>query len=59
MASYILGCPHREDSKAVNSEATKFANGLKLAEDGKDVWIFDIDETVLSNVLFYAQYGFG
>lgn len=59
VADYILGYQYREDSKAVTRAATKYANGLKLAGDGKDVWIFDVDETVLSHVEFFAQYGFG
>ncbi|XP_010258707.1 PREDICTED: acid phosphatase 1-like [Nelumbo nucifera] len=40
-------------------EAILYAENLKLTRDGKDVWIFDIDETILSNLPYYARHGFG
>jgi predicted secreted acid phosphatase len=36
-----------------------YAEGLKLASNGKEVWVFDIDETSLSNLPYYAKHGFG
>lgn len=50
---------YEDDSRAVVLEAFQFAGSLKLAEDGKDIWIFDIDETSLSDLPFYAQHGYG
>ncbi|OWM76522.1 hypothetical protein CDL15_Pgr005486 [Punica granatum] len=35
------------------------ASGLDVKGDGKDVWIFDTDETSLSNLPYYARHGFG
>ncbi|KAE8798867.1 chromatin assembly factor 1 subunit FSM [Hordeum vulgare] len=31
----------------------------QLAGNGKEVWVYDIDETTLSNLPYYAKHGFG
>ncbi|MED6219632.1 hypothetical protein PIB30_037518 [Stylosanthes scabra] len=59
VGNYVLGKQYREDSKAVTEEAYKYAQSLNLVGDGKDIWVFDIDETSLSNLPYYAQHGFG
>ena len=56
---YMLGGHYRRDSRVVVDEAIAYAEGLKLAGNGKDVWVFDIDETSLSNLPYYAKHGFG
>ena len=55
----MLGYQYREDSKVVTNQAIVYAQSLKLKGDGKDVWVFDIDETTLSNLPYYAEHGFG
>ncbi|XP_076907299.1 acid phosphatase 1-like [Bidens hawaiensis] len=52
---YILGDQYRKDHDMVVAEAYKYARGLNLTGDGKDVWIFDIGETTLSNIPYYAR----
>ncbi|KAJ4718012.1 acid phosphatase 1-like [Melia azedarach] len=56
---YMTGSQYLKDSKAVTDEAFTYAESLELAGDGKDIWVFDIDETSLSNLPFYALYGLG
>ena len=56
---YMLGGHYRQDSKVVVDEALAYAGTLKLAGKGKEVWVFDIDETSLSNLPYYAKHGFG
>ncbi|XP_059459229.1 stem 28 kDa glycoprotein-like [Corylus avellana] len=56
---YMLGHQYRQDSKVVAQEALVYARSLSIAGDGKDVWIFDVDETSLSNLPYYAKHGFG
>ncbi|KAG2728921.1 hypothetical protein I3843_01G221800 [Carya illinoinensis] len=56
---YMLGYQYRSDSKVVANQALLYAQSLDLAGDGKDVWIFDVDETTLSNLPYYAEHGFG
>lgn len=56
---YMIGSQYRLDSQVVTNEALLFAKSLNLSSDGRDLWIFDIDETALSNLPFYADEGFG
>ncbi|KAF2323485.1 hypothetical protein P3X46_011071 [Hevea brasiliensis] len=56
---YMLGQQYRADSKAITDEAFLYAQSLKPDGDGKDIWVFDIDETALSNLPYYAEHGFG
>ncbi|KAF9613379.1 hypothetical protein IFM89_007457 [Coptis chinensis] len=56
---YMLGDLYVKDSKFVADEAVRFAQNIKLNGDGKDIWVFDVDETTLSNLPYYAQHGFG
>ncbi|KAK1555800.1 hypothetical protein Q3G72_031449 [Acer saccharum] len=56
---YMLGKQYRDDSKAVVNEALLYAQSLKVAGDGKEIWVFDIDETTLSNLPYFAKHGFG
>ncbi|KAK6268126.1 hypothetical protein QUC31_012286 [Theobroma cacao] len=56
---YMLGHQYRKDSRVVANQALLYAQSLSLARDCKDVWVFDIDETALSNLPYYAQHGFG
>ncbi|KAF8027609.1 hypothetical protein BT93_E0502 [Corymbia citriodora subsp. variegata] len=50
-----VGHQYRKDSNAVAWAAYQYAKGLTLKKDGKDVWIFDIDDTSLSNLPYYAR----
>ncbi|KAI3899902.1 hypothetical protein MKW92_040469 [Papaver armeniacum] len=56
---YLLGQYYRQDSRFVTLEAAKYGESLDHTGDGKDIWVFDIDETTLSNVPYYAKHGFG
>ncbi|XP_010438315.1 PREDICTED: acid phosphatase 1 [Camelina sativa] len=38
---------------------TNYAKTIKLAGNGKDAWVFDIDETLLSNFPYYKAHGYG
>ncbi|XP_010541530.1 PREDICTED: vegetative storage protein 2-like [Tarenaya hassleriana] len=50
---------YRADSKTICKEAYYYAKGLALKNDTVNVWIFDLDETLLSNIPFYQANGFG
>uniref|UniRef100_A0A453QFL2 Acid phosphatase 1 n=1 Tax=Aegilops tauschii subsp. strangulata TaxID=200361 RepID=A0A453QFL2_AEGTS len=56
---YMLGGHYRRDSKLVIDQAISYVDSLKLAGNGKEVWVFDVDETTLSNLPYYATHGFG
>ncbi|KAK9101182.1 hypothetical protein Scep_024612 [Stephania cephalantha] len=59
VGNYMLGHLYRQDSKAVTDQAILYAKSLNLTGDGKETWVFDVDETVLSNLPHYSQHGFG
>ncbi|CAM0957736.1 unnamed protein product [Alopecurus aequalis] len=59
VGNYMKGGQYLADSKAVVDEAIAYAQGLELGGQGKEVWVFDVDETTLSNLPFYAKHGFG
>ncbi|PON54489.1 Acid phosphatase [Parasponia andersonii] len=56
---YMLGSQYRQDSELVIEQALAHAKALNVSTDGTDIWVFDIDETALSNLPYYADTGFG
>ncbi|TKY44547.1 Acid phosphatase 1 [Spatholobus suberectus] len=59
VAEYMVGERYRRDCKVVGDFSSAFAKGVGLVGDGRDAWVFDIDETLLSNVPYYQDIGFG
>lgn len=45
------------DSSAVEKYSVNFASSVNV--NGKDAWVFDVDETLLSNLPYYRDNGFG
>ncbi|KAK6936849.1 Acid phosphatase, class B-like [Dillenia turbinata] len=56
---YMTGRGYLVDLERVSKEAGLFANSVQLSDDGKDVWVFDVDETLLSNLPYYTDHGYG
>uniref|UniRef100_A0A1J3FR17 Acid phosphatase 1 n=1 Tax=Noccaea caerulescens TaxID=107243 RepID=A0A1J3FR17_NOCCA len=56
---YVMGKGYMSDLERVSEEASIFASSVEFTGDGKDIWIFDIDETLLSNLPYYIDHGFG
>ncbi|XP_071731917.1 acid phosphatase 1-like [Rutidosis leptorrhynchoides] len=52
---YMLGKQYDKDCNIVAKEAYEYAKTINVAKDGKDTWIFDVDETALSNLPFFSQ----
>ncbi|KAL1210655.1 Acid phosphatase 1 [Cardamine amara subsp. amara] len=57
--NYINGGQFDEDYNLVASYAIAYAKTVKLGGNGKDAWVFDIDETLLSNIEYYKAHGYG
>lgn len=59
--SYMVGTGNQylRDLNMVADESIAYVNSLKLSGDGKDAWVFDVDETLLSSLPYFAsrQYG--
>lgn len=56
---YMMGKGYQLDLERVSIQASIFANSVHIQGDGKDAWLFDIDETLLSNLPYYLHHGFG
>ncbi|CAH9100946.1 unnamed protein product [Cuscuta europaea] len=53
---YMLGHQYRDDCISVTVAAIQYAKTVAVkAVGGKDIWVFDIDETTLSNLPYYAR----
>ncbi|KAL8535327.1 hypothetical protein ACS0TY_011102 [Phlomoides rotata] len=56
---YMTGRGYELDLQRVCNEGAIFARSVNLSGDGKIAWIFDIDETLLSNLPYYTEHGYG
>ncbi|XP_061371270.1 acid phosphatase 1 isoform X2 [Gastrolobium bilobum] len=56
---YVTGEPYSRDSEVIGDLSSAFAKSVRLGGDGRDAWVFDIDETLVSNVPYYKDIGFG
>ncbi|XP_020113180.1 acid phosphatase 1-like isoform X2 [Ananas comosus] len=56
---FMTGRAYKSDLEIVAQSAAAYARSVRLAGDGMDVWVFDVDETLLSNLPYYADHGYG
>lgn len=56
--AYVKGPRYILDSKVAARHANTYAKSIKVAGDRKDVWIFDVDETLISNLQHYTANGY-
>ncbi|XWS69958.1 hypothetical protein CRYUN_Cryun03dG0008100 [Craigia yunnanensis] len=56
---YMISQRYMSDSEVVANYSIGYASSVDIAPDGKDAWIFDVDETLLSNLPYYQAHGFG
>ncbi|KAK4745473.1 hypothetical protein SAY87_011785 [Trapa incisa] len=56
---YMMGKGYVLDLERVSKEAEVYAESVEMSADGMNAWIFDIDETLLSNLPYYADHSFG
>ena len=56
---YMTGERYKRDSEVVGKFSAEFAKRVAFGGDGRDAWVFDIDETLLSNLPYYETVGFG
>ena len=52
---YMLGYQYHKDIRAVADVAYNFAKSTPVHLDFRNTWIFDVADTVLSNLPYYAQ----
>ncbi|KAI5670277.1 hypothetical protein M9H77_10641 [Catharanthus roseus] len=56
---YTTSRAYAVDLERVSKEAGNFAKSVELGDDGMDSWVFDVDETLLSNLPYYEEHGYG
>ncbi|KAJ9555606.1 hypothetical protein OSB04_010220 [Centaurea solstitialis] len=60
IGKYMTGTQYKVDSESAIDECSVYLNTIcDLKKDGKDAWIFDIDDTLLSTVPYYKKHGYG
>ncbi|KAG8491513.1 hypothetical protein CXB51_014898 [Gossypium anomalum] len=56
---YMTGQRYASDCEVVANYSLAYASTVQIASDGKDAWVFDVDETLLTNLPYYRDHGFG
>ncbi|KAF7845199.1 acid phosphatase 1-like [Senna tora] len=56
VARYMMGGQYEKDVEMIRDEILKYASEIKVG-DGKDGWVMDVDDTCISNVLYYGENG--
>ncbi|KAJ8899527.1 hypothetical protein K2173_018501 [Erythroxylum novogranatense] len=57
---YMTSSQYEADSqRAVEEVRLYLSSCCALKGDGKDAWIFDVDDTLLSTIPYYKKHGFG
>lgn len=60
IGKYVTSTQYKVDSERAIEEAIVYlSTSCNLEKDGKDAWIFDIDDTLLSTVPYYKKQHFG
>lgn len=60
IGKYMSGTQYKVDSERTIDECTVYLGTCcNLKKDGKDAWIFDIDDTLLSTVPYYKTHNYG
>ncbi|KAM0953835.1 putative Acid phosphatase [Dioscorea sansibarensis] len=57
--TYMLGGQYDRDVEMVVDQVYEFLSSIVLKDDGKDAWILDVDDTCISNVIYYQRKRFG
>ncbi|ONK62717.1 uncharacterized protein A4U43_C07F7370 [Asparagus officinalis] len=57
--NYMLGGQYNSDVGVVIQQIFAYLDETVPSDDGKDAWIFDVDDTCLSNVMYYGNKRFG
>ena len=57
---YMTSSQYKADSERAIEEVKLYLSSCCTVKgDGKDAWIFDVDDTLLSTVPYYKKHGFG
>lgn len=59
IGKYMTSTQYKVDSQRALEECSLYLSNLQLTGDGKDAWVFDIDDTLLSTTPYYKKHHFG
>ncbi|KAF8041726.1 hypothetical protein BT93_A0357 [Corymbia citriodora subsp. variegata] len=57
--SYMTGGQYYQDIDLIIKQVTAYADGITMSGDGMDAWVLDIDDTCISNMLYYKGKRYG
>lgn len=59
IGKYMTSTQYKVDSERALEQCALYLSSFQLMGDGKDAWIFDIDDTLLSTTPYYKKHHFG
>ncbi|KAG8636811.1 acid phosphatase 1 [Manihot esculenta] len=60
IGTYVISTQYQVDSERAIEECLVYlSTSCNLKKDGRDVWLFDIDDTLLSTVPYFKKHQFG
>ncbi|TYI91576.1 hypothetical protein E1A91_D02G003000v1 [Gossypium mustelinum] len=57
--AYMTGGQYEQDVDYIVEQIESYVSEIVVGEDGMDAWILDIDDTCLSNVIYYKKKKYG
>ncbi|KAJ4832539.1 hypothetical protein Tsubulata_000100 [Turnera subulata] len=57
--TYMIGGQYDRDIGLIVEQILSYANQIYLSDDGMDAWILDVDDTCISNLLYYRGKRYG
>ncbi|KAM6556165.1 hypothetical protein CsatB_003184 [Cannabis sativa] len=56
---YMIGGQYEKDVSFIIDQILAYAGDITLSADGMDAWVFDVDDTCISNVFYYKGKRYG
>jgi len=56
---YMTGPRYQSDTYFAAEPALDYVKSLSVSNDGKDAWVFSLDDTLISTLPYYELHGFG
>lgn len=57
--NYMIGGQYAKDVEFIMEQIMSYVSGIVLSGDGLDAWIFDVDDTCISNLHYYKGKRYG
>ncbi|PSS32771.1 Acid phosphatase [Actinidia chinensis var. chinensis] len=57
--NYMTGGQYERDLNFIMEHITSYIDTIEVSDDGLDAWILDVDDTCISNLLYYRGKRFG